>query len=197
VLPWLILYACHCQRKRFVSFAELEQENQEEETANDESVETEEKDADRANNNIVDPDPVQADDLKPHPKLVSAADPIPTPEVDSKPVPAPSEPDSKSLEDQLGFGEDETPITTKSSSGEEHSTENLKESPTDCSTSCVVDIQNLVRPFTRKQLVDLLERSGRIVENGFWINRNKSHAIVKVNSSTLFNRSQPLRKSFW
>lgn len=44
--------------------------------------------------------------------------------------------------------------------------------------SCVLYITNLVRPFTLPQLKNLLQRTGRIVENGFWIDKIKSKCFV-------------------
>ena len=46
--------------------------------------------------------------------------------------------------------------------------------------SCVVEIRNLVRPFTNIQLINLLKRTGAFDENThFWIDKIKSHALVK------------------
>lgn len=45
--------------------------------------------------------------------------------------------------------------------------------------SCILYITNLVRPFTLPQLKNLLQRTGRIVENGFWIDRIKSKCFVQ------------------
>lgn len=45
--------------------------------------------------------------------------------------------------------------------------------------SCILYITNLVRPFTLLQLKNLLQRTGRIVENGFWIDKIKSKCYVK------------------
>lgn len=44
--------------------------------------------------------------------------------------------------------------------------------------SCILYISNLVRPFTLPQLKNLLQRTGRIVEDGFWIDRIKSRCFV-------------------
>lgn len=44
--------------------------------------------------------------------------------------------------------------------------------------SCILYITNLVRPFTLPQLKNLLQRTGRIAENGFWIDRIKSKCFV-------------------
>jgi len=51
--------------------------------------------------------------------------------------------------------------------------------------SSVISIRNLVRPFTEAQLRECLKRTGNIVDQGFWINKIKSHAIVQVNSVQL------------
>lgn len=45
-------------------------------------------------------------------------------------------------------------------------------------SSCILFINNLVRPFTLPQLKNLLQRTGKIVENGFWIDRIKSKCYV-------------------
>ncbi|CAH2208270.1 jg22347, partial [Pararge aegeria aegeria] len=45
--------------------------------------------------------------------------------------------------------------------------------------SSILYITNLVRPFTLPQLKNLLQRTGRIVDNGFWIDRIKSKCYVK------------------
>ncbi|KAJ0181709.1 hypothetical protein K1T71_002431 [Dendrolimus kikuchii] len=45
--------------------------------------------------------------------------------------------------------------------------------------SCILYITNLVRPFTLLQLKNLLQRTGRIAENGFWIDKIKSKCYVK------------------
>ncbi|XP_038216477.1 apoptotic chromatin condensation inducer in the nucleus-like [Zerene cesonia] len=44
--------------------------------------------------------------------------------------------------------------------------------------SNILFITNLVRPFTLPQLKNLLQRTGRITENGFWIDRIKSKCFV-------------------
>ncbi|KAJ8978908.1 hypothetical protein NQ317_008887 [Molorchus minor] len=43
----------------------------------------------------------------------------------------------------------------------------------------VLYISNLVRPFTVKQLKELLERTGKIKEGGFWTDRIKSKCYVQ------------------
>lgn len=52
-------------------------------------------------------------------------------------------------------------------------------SPPKHKQSNILYITNLVRPFTLPQLKNLLQRTGRIVENGFWIDRIKSKCFVK------------------
>ncbi|XP_045484879.1 apoptotic chromatin condensation inducer in the nucleus [Pieris rapae] len=44
--------------------------------------------------------------------------------------------------------------------------------------SNILYITNLVRPFTLPQLKNLLQRTGRIIENGFWIDKIKSKCFV-------------------
>lgn len=46
-------------------------------------------------------------------------------------------------------------------------------------SSCILYITNLVRPFTVLQLKGLLARTGKIVENGFWIDKIKSKCYVQ------------------
>lgn len=51
-------------------------------------------------------------------------------------------------------------------------------SPAKNPISEVLFITNLVRPFTLKQLKELLERTGKIKEEGFWTDRIKSKCYV-------------------
>ncbi|XP_053714807.1 apoptotic chromatin condensation inducer in the nucleus-like isoform X1 [Synchiropus splendidus] len=44
--------------------------------------------------------------------------------------------------------------------------------------SSIVHVTNLVRPFTLGQLKDLLKQTGSLVEEGFWIDKIKSHCYV-------------------
>ena len=55
-------------------------------------------------------------------------------------------------------------------------------SPPTQSCSNILFISNLVRPFTVLQLKGLLARTGKIVENGFWIDKIKSKCYVKYES---------------
>ncbi|CAH1965384.1 unnamed protein product [Acanthoscelides obtectus] len=52
-------------------------------------------------------------------------------------------------------------------------------SPAKNPVSPVLLITNLVRPFTIKQLKELLQRTGKIVEDGFWTDRIKSKCYVQ------------------
>lgn len=47
-------------------------------------------------------------------------------------------------------------------------------------TTCVVIIRNLTRPFTLRQLQTLLQRTGRIVKDGFWVDMIKSVCLAQV-----------------
>lgn len=55
-------------------------------------------------------------------------------------------------------------------------------SPAKNDKSEVLFITNLVRPFTLKQLKELLERTGRIIEDGFWTDKIKSKCYVQYES---------------
>lgn len=52
-------------------------------------------------------------------------------------------------------------------------------SPPKYKTSPILYITNLVRPFTLPQLKNLLQRTGKLAENGFWIDRIKSRCFVQ------------------
>lgn len=56
-------------------------------------------------------------------------------------------------------------------------------SPAKNPVSDVLYITNLVRPFTIKQLKELLERTGKIKEDGFWTDHIKSKCYVQYESS--------------
>ncbi|XP_067300267.1 apoptotic chromatin condensation inducer 1b isoform X2 [Pseudorasbora parva] len=51
-------------------------------------------------------------------------------------------------------------------------------SPPRGKTSKIIHVCNLVRPFTLGQLKELLNRTGTVVEEGFWIDKIKSHCYV-------------------
>ncbi|KAI1888632.1 hypothetical protein AGOR_G00187150 [Albula goreensis] len=50
-------------------------------------------------------------------------------------------------------------------------------------TTNIVHVRNLVRPFTLVQLKELLNRTGTVVEEGFWIDKIKSHCYVTYSST--------------
>lgn len=52
-------------------------------------------------------------------------------------------------------------------------------SPAKNTISAILYITNLVRPFTLKQLQELLSRTGKIVEDGFWTDKIKSRCYVQ------------------
>ncbi|XP_058499561.1 apoptotic chromatin condensation inducer in the nucleus isoform X2 [Solea solea] len=56
-------------------------------------------------------------------------------------------------------------------------------SPPRGKVSNIVHICNLVRPFTLGQLKELLRRTGTLMEEGFWIDKIKSHCYVTYSSS--------------
>ncbi|XP_056224570.1 apoptotic chromatin condensation inducer 1b isoform X2 [Seriola aureovittata] len=51
-------------------------------------------------------------------------------------------------------------------------------SPPRGKVSNIIHVTNLVRPFTLGQLKELLNRTGTVVEDGFWIDKIKSHCFV-------------------
>lgn len=53
-------------------------------------------------------------------------------------------------------------------------------SPAQQPRSSVLNVSNLVRPFTINQLKELLARTGHLVEGKFWIDRVKSSCLVQV-----------------
>ena len=59
-------------------------------------------------------------------------------------------------------------------------TENRLPSPARFPESEAIHLKNLVRPFTLNQLKDLLRNYGPLVEDGFWIDKIKSHCYVVV-----------------
>ncbi|KAK2860263.1 hypothetical protein Q7C36_004429 [Tachysurus vachellii] len=56
-------------------------------------------------------------------------------------------------------------------------------SPPRGKTSNIIHVCNLVRPFTLGQLKELLNRTGTVVEDGFWIDKIKSHCYVTYSST--------------
>ena len=58
-------------------------------------------------------------------------------------------------------------------------------SPARNPVSKIVHVRNLVRPFTLLQLKDLLKRTGKLLEDKFWIDSIKSHCYATVSSFIL------------
>ncbi|XP_042184810.1 apoptotic chromatin condensation inducer in the nucleus isoform X3 [Oncorhynchus tshawytscha] len=56
-------------------------------------------------------------------------------------------------------------------------------SPPRGKVSNIVHVSNLVRPFTLSQLKELLGRTGTVHEDGFWIDKIKSHCYVTYSSA--------------
>ncbi|KAM6948676.1 uncharacterized protein acin1a [Aplochiton taeniatus] len=56
-------------------------------------------------------------------------------------------------------------------------------SPPRGKVSCIVHVSNLVRPFTLGQLKELLGRTGTLMDDGFWIDKIKSHCYVTYSST--------------
>ncbi|KAK2913618.1 hypothetical protein Q8A67_002017 [Cirrhinus molitorella] len=56
-------------------------------------------------------------------------------------------------------------------------------SPPRGKTSNIIHVCNLVRPFTLGQLKELLNRTGTLVEEGFWIDKIKSHCYVTYSTT--------------
>ncbi|KAL6118500.1 acin1 [Pungitius sinensis] len=56
-------------------------------------------------------------------------------------------------------------------------------SPPHGKVSNIIHVINLVRPFTLGQLKELLNRTGAVVEEGFWIDKIKSHCYVTYATS--------------
>uniref|UniRef100_A0A3P9LXN4 Apoptotic chromatin condensation inducer in the nucleus n=1 Tax=Oryzias latipes TaxID=8090 RepID=A0A3P9LXN4_ORYLA len=56
-------------------------------------------------------------------------------------------------------------------------------SPPRGKVSNIIHVTNLVRPFTLLQLKELLNRTGTMVEEGFWIDKIKSHCYVTYSAT--------------
>uniref|UniRef100_A0A3P8S6I0 Apoptotic chromatin condensation inducer 1b n=1 Tax=Amphiprion percula TaxID=161767 RepID=A0A3P8S6I0_AMPPE len=60
---------------------------------------------------------------------------------------------------------------------------NKQPSPARGKVSNIIHVTNLVRPFTLGQLKELLNQTGSVVEEGFWIDKIKSHCYVTYATS--------------
>jgi apoptotic chromatin condensation inducer in the nucleus len=70
------------------------------------------------------------------------------------------------------------PVAPVPPPAEEASDEQRVVTPSPRQTSRALRIDNFLRPFTQKQLLELLGETGTIVENGFWMNAIKTHCYV-------------------
>ena len=50
-----------------------------------------------------------------------------------------------------------------------------------------IHVKNLVRPFTERQLKELLGKTGTLKDGGFWIDKIKSHCYAVVRLDGLFS----------
>uniref|UniRef100_A0A8C6UDX1 Apoptotic chromatin condensation inducer 1b n=1 Tax=Neogobius melanostomus TaxID=47308 RepID=A0A8C6UDX1_9GOBI len=60
---------------------------------------------------------------------------------------------------------------------------NRQPSPPRGKVSNIIHVTNLVRPFTLGQLKELLNQTGSVVEDGFWIDKIKSHCYVTYSTT--------------
>ena len=58
-------------------------------------------------------------------------------------------------------------------------------SPARNAVTCIVHVIGLVRPYTLGQLKELLNRTGSVTEDGFWIDKIKSHCYAIVSEYTI------------
>lgn len=87
---------------------------------------------------------------------------------------------SRHSEERISESDDTPKITTtRKASITSEPDEQQPLSPPKTNPSNILFITNLVRPFTVLQLKSLLQRTGRISEDGFWIDKIKSKCYVK------------------
>ncbi len=80
----------------------------------------------------------------------------------------------------LVFLDQKVSLLPEISTEESHEERERSPSPAKNNPSQILSIFNLVRPFTLRQLRELLSKTGSVVEEGFWINKIKSHCYVTV-----------------
>eukprot|EP00794_Sanderia_malayensis_P018777 gene18777-20668_t len=84
------------------------------------------------------------------------------------------------------------------SKDEPHDTKERSQSPAKNNPSNILTIFNLVRPFTLRQLRELLSKTGTVLEEGFWINKIKSHCYVTYDTvEEAITSRQALHRSQW
>ena len=139
-----------------------------------------------------DPQPIGEPELPVATKLNSETEPNPAPEEldpELKPGPGPepgTEPNPASNLHPIGDPEETVrPPLARVSSGVEKLPPEV-EDVSGSTGSCVIEIRNLARPFTTNSLIQLLKRTGRIADGGFWLDPRKSRAVVKVSNVSFF-----------
>ncbi|XP_026806341.1 apoptotic chromatin condensation inducer in the nucleus [Rhopalosiphum maidis] len=102
-------------------------------------------------------------------------------------------------EEEKSFIDNDDNKSDKSLAEEKYEVEPKKKSSVKrTTTTSVIRITNLVRPFTVGQLRDLLQRTGKIVSNGFWIDSIKSQCIVEYeNEDQAIETVYALNDSQW
>ncbi|XP_060835480.1 apoptotic chromatin condensation inducer in the nucleus [Rhopalosiphum padi] len=102
-------------------------------------------------------------------------------------------------EEEKSFIDNDDNKSDKSLAEEKYEEEPKKKSSVKrITTTSVIRITNLVRPFTVGQLRDLLQRTGKIVSNGFWIDTIKSQCIVEYeNEDQAIETVYALNDSQW
>uniref|UniRef100_A0A2S2NZJ1 Apoptotic chromatin condensation inducer in the nucleus n=1 Tax=Schizaphis graminum TaxID=13262 RepID=A0A2S2NZJ1_SCHGA len=102
-------------------------------------------------------------------------------------------------EEEKSFIDNDDNKSDKSLAEEKYEVEPKKKSSVKrITTTSVIRITNLVRPFTVGQLRDLLQRTGKIVSNGFWIDTIKSQCIVEYeNEDQAIETVYALNDSQW
>lgn len=69
-------------------------------------------------------------------------------------------------------------------------------SPAQQPRSSILNVSNLVRPFTINQLKELLARTGHLIEGKFWIDRVKSSCLVQVSFVNFVMQPHEFKFSF-
>jgi len=84
----------------------------------------------------------------------------------------------QAIQDSEASTEDKTGLTDKFASESNEKETKREISPACNESSSIIFIRNLVRPFTLLQLKDLLGKSGKMLEDKFWIDKIKSKCYV-------------------
>jgi len=101
-------------------------------------------------------------------------------------------------EEEKPFIDNDDNKSDRSLAEEINELETKKKSVKRITTTSVIRITNLVRPFTLGQLRDLLQRTGKIVPSGFWMDTIKSQCIVEYeNEDQAIETVYALNDSQW